>query len=145
MIDIMKSLINPRNVIQVEIYKRFAKKYKAYSVKYRPGDKIERKYFFGLICDSSKIATDFIYEDIWPRDLYTREELINSIGEGEFDKRFEIDSDGTIYYKPHIEIVIKDAFSNGFKYFNSDQDLQDWIDTELGKEDLKLKTRWINL
>ena len=141
----MKRLINPRNVIQIEIYKRFAKKYNAYSVKYRPGDKIERKYFFGLICDSSKTATDFIYEDIWPKDLYTREELINSFSEGEFDKRFEIDSDGTIYYKPHIEIVIKDAFSNEFKYFESDQELLDWIDTELDKEDLRLKIKWINL
>lgn len=142
----MKSLINPRKVIQIEIYKRFTKRFKNYLLKYKPGDKIERKYFFGLICSSSKIATDFIYEDIWPnKDLYTREDLINSFGKGEFDKRFEIDSEGTIYYKPHIEIVIKDAFCNKFKYFESDQELLDWIDTELDKEDLKLKTKWINL
>ena len=45
----MKSLINPRKVIQIEIYKRFTKRFKNYSLKYKPGDKIERKYFFGLI------------------------------------------------------------------------------------------------
>ena len=141
----MKSLINPRKVIQIEIYKRFTKKYNAYTLKYKPGDKIVRKYFFGLISDFSKTATDFIYEDIWPRDLYTREDLIKSYGKEVFDEKFEIDSDGIIYYKPHIEIVMEDAYCKEFKYFESDQELLDWIDTELGKEDLKLKTRWINI
>lgn len=141
----MKSLINPRKVIQIEIYKRFTKKYNAYTLKYKPGDKIERKYFFGLISGSSKIATDFIYEDIWPRDLYTREDLIKSRGKEVFDEKFEIDSDGIIYYKPHIEIVMEDAYCKEFKYFDSDQNLLNWIDTELNKEDLKLKTRWINI
>ena len=141
----MKSLINPRKVSQIEIYKRFTKKYNAYALKYKPGDKIERKYFFGLISGSSKTATDFIYEDIWPRDLYTREDLIKSYGKEVFNEKFEIDSDGVIYYKPHIDIVIEDAYCKEFKYFDSDQDLLNWIDTELDKEDLKLKTKWINI
>lgn len=141
----MESLINPKYIIGIEVYKRFTKRLKDYTLKYKPGDKIERKYFFGLICGSSKTATDFIYEDIWPRDLYTREELIKSYGKDVFDKKFEIDSDGIIYYKPHIEIVIKDSGYNEFKYFNSNQELLDWIDTELEKEDLKLKTKWINI
>lgn len=141
----MKSLINPKYIIGIEIYKRFTKKYNAYTLKYKPGDKIVRKYFFGLVCGSSKIATDFIYEDIWPRDLYTREDLIKSYGKEVFDEKFEIDSDGTIYYKPHVEIMIEDIYCNEFKYFESDQELQDWIDTELEKVDLELKTKWINI
>ena len=101
-------------------------------------------YLFGLIKGPLKVATDYVYQSVcW--DIYTREEVIYSFSKEEFDKKFELDSDGTIYFKPHVEIVIKDSGYNEFKYFNSNQELLDWIDSELEKEDLKLKTKWINI
>lgn len=140
----MKSLINPKYIIGIEVYKRFTKRLKAYSVICKPGEKyVEKKYLFGLIKIPSEVATDYVYQSLW--DIYTKEEVINSFGKEEFEKKFELDSDGTIYFKPHVEIVIKDCGYNEFKYFNSNQELLDWIDTELEKEDLKLKTKWINI
>jgi hypothetical protein len=140
----MEGLINPKCIIGIEVYKRFTKKYKAYSVICKPGEKyVEKEYLFGLIKIPSKVATDYVYQSVW--DIYTKEEVINSFGKEEFDKKFELDSDGTIYFKPHVEIVIKDSGYNEFKYFNSNQELLDWIDTELEKGDLKLKTKWINI
>lgn len=140
----MESLINPKYIIGIEVYKRFTKRLKAYSVICKPGEKyVENEYLFGLIKVPSKVATDYVYQSVW--DIYTKEEVINSFGKEEFDKKFELDSDGTIYFKPHVEIVIKDSGYNEFKYFNSNQELLHWIDTELEKEDLKLKTKWINV
>ena len=140
----MKSLINPKYIIGIEVYKRFTKRLKVYSVICKPGEKyLVKKYLFVLIKFPSEVATDYVYQSLW--DIYTKEEVINSFGKEEFEKKFELDSDGTIYFKPHVEIVIKDSGYNEFKYFNSDQELLDWIDTELEKEDLKLKTKWINI
>lgn len=141
----MKSLINPKYIIGIEVYKRFTKKLKTYSVICKPGEKyVEKKYLFGLIKVPSKVATDYVYQHESAWDIYTKEEVINNFGKEEFDKKFELDFDGTIYFKPHIKIVIKDSYIE-FKYFNSNQKLLDWIDTELEKEDLKLKTKWINV
>lgn len=143
----MKSLINPRKVCSINVYKRFTKKWRVNELKYKPGETYKIRNFFGLF-STEKVAIDYIYENFsgLSVDLKTREEIINDYGKEEFDEKFELDAEGNIYYKPHIIIDIDSNFScDKIKYFNSDQELLDWIDTELDKEDLRLKTKWINI
>ena len=147
----MESLINPRKVCSINVYKRFTRKWITTELRYKPGETYkDNKYFFGLF-STVKVASDYIYVNFSDLSfkLKTREEIINDYGKEEFDKKFEIGSDGIIYYKPHVIINIDDSYSSKnnskVKYFNSDQELIDWINTELDKEDLKLKTKWINV
>ena len=142
----MESLINPRKVCSISVYRRFTRKWITIELRYKPGETYkDNKYFFGLF-STVKVAPDYIYVDYsdLSSNLKTREEIINYYGKEVFDKKFEIGSDGIVYYKPHVIIDIDNKYSK-VKYFNSDQELLDWINTELDKEDLKLKTKWINV
>lgn len=139
----MIELINPTFIHHIEINKRWEKIENGFYLKYRIGDVIPgEKSFFGLFKRKDKIAKEeWYFNRSYPfyNSLINYKEL-NEIFRG-FASRFEVNTEGKIYYKPYIRIYFEGTYVT--KYFNSDKQLNKFIKREFTNKGYNLN-QWIN-
>ena len=140
----MIELINPAFINHIEINKRWEKIENGFYLKYRIGDVIPgEKCFFGLFKRKDKIAKEeWYFNRSYPfyNSLVTYKEL-NDIYNRNFANRFEVNTEGKIYYKPFIRIYFEGTYIT--KYFNTDKQLNKFINREFTNKGYNLN-QWIS-
>lgn len=142
-------IINPKDIIRVEICKEFTEINENCKLVYKPGDTIvSNSYLFGLFKTTS-VVKEFIYDYFNPViNKFIKNVTISELmdyygGEESFKESYVINEDGIIYRKPSVCLIIRGGSWDRRieKSFDSDQELEDWINDKLGD----LKNNWIRL
>ena len=142
-------IINPKDIIRVEICKELTEINESCKLVYKPGDTIvSNSYLFGLFKTTS-VVKEFIYDYFNPviskfiKNVTISELMDHYGGEKSFKELYVINEDGIIYRKPSVYLIIRgNSWDRRIeKSFNSDQELEDWINDKLGD----LKNNWIRI
>ena len=124
----MKTLFNVMNVKCIEVIYSMTKKLELFCLKYRKGDVIRRGIkFLGITLVRPKIATENLYESVFPS------EIIGWIDIKKSYDQCEVGNDGELYYKPHIKVEFIDD-TKKVKYFENDKELINFFEKEINNK-----------